>query len=124
MSARRVLIIDDERDMQVYLKALVRKAGFEATVAADGDRGFELACELRPQLITLDVMMPGNSGVSAYERLRSSDATRQIPIVVVTGMSQPEGLFGAGLPGPDAVVDKPIDRQAFLARVEAILREQ
>ena len=69
------------------------------------------------------VLMPRESGVTAYESLRQTAETRAIPVVVVTGMDQLDGLFGAStsLPPPDAVVEKPIDREAFLKIIGELL---
>jgi CheY-like chemotaxis protein len=122
--AKTILIIDDERDMQIYLKTLFRKAGYEARVAANGEEGLELARELRPDLITLDLLMPRKSGVLAYEGLRTAPETREIPVIILTGLSSRESLFNGGigdLPKPEAVVDKPIDRDAFLKQVKEII---
>lgn len=122
--AKKILIIDDERDMQIYLKTLFRKAGYETAVAGNGEEGLALAGTFMPDLITLDLLMPRKSGVLAYEGLRTSPETRDIPVIIVSGMSGHEDMFrGADqdLPPPQAVVDKPIDREAFLQKVGAIL---
>ena len=121
--AKKVLIIDDEKDMRVYLEALFRKAGFETETAADGEQGVWLAEAHQPDLITLDVLMPRKSGVKAYRALRTSDKTRAIPIVVLTGLTRLDDFFGDldNLPRPDALVEKPIDRDAFLGKVEGLI---
>jgi CheY-like chemotaxis protein len=121
--AKRVLIIDDEQDMRVYLEALFRKAGFETETAANGEEGVWLAEAHQPDLITLDVLMPKKSGVKAYRGLRTSDKTKSIPIVVLTGLTRLDDFFGdlENLPRPDALVEKPIDREAFLNTVEGLV---
>lgn len=121
--AKKVLIIDDEQDMRVYLEALFRKAGFETETASDGEQGVWLAEAHQPDLITLDVLMPRKSGVKAYRSLRSSEKTRSIPIVVLTGLTRLDDFFGDldNLPQPDALVEKPIDREAFLDKVEKLV---
>lgn len=121
--AKRVLIIDDEQDMRVYLEALFRKAGFETETASNGEEGVWLAETHQPDLITLDVLMPRKSGVKAYRGLRSSEKTKSIPIVVLTGLTRLDDFFGDldNLPRPDALVEKPIDREAFLSTVEELV---
>ena len=121
--AKKVLIIDDEKDMRVYLEALFRKAGYDTETAADGDQGLWLAEAHRPDLITLDVLMPKKSGVKAYRGLRTSEATKGIPIVVLTGLTRTDDFFGdlGGLPKPDALVEKPIVRETFLEKVEELI---
>jgi CheY-like chemotaxis protein len=121
--AKKVLIIDDEKDMRVYLEALFRKEGYETTTAENGEEGLWLAEANRPDLITLDVLMPKKSGIKAYRGLRSSDTTKEIPIIVLTGLTRLDDFFGdlGELPKPDALVEKPIDRDAFVKEVERLV---
>lgn len=121
--AKKVLIIDDEKDMRVYLEAVFRKAGYDAETASNGDEGLWMAEAKQPDLITLDVLMPKKSGVKAYRGLRTSPKTRGIPIIVLTGLSRLDDFFGdlGDLPRPDALVEKPIDRDTFIETVTAIL---
>ena len=123
--AKKILIIDDEQDMRLYLGTLFRKAGYETETAANGEEGLALAETSRPDLITLDVLMPKGSGVRAYRGLRSSAETRAIPIVVLTGLTRLDDFFGdlGELPPPDAMEEKPIDRDAFLDKVRGLLGE-
>jgi CheY-like chemotaxis protein len=122
--AKKILIIDDENDMRVYLGTLFRKAGYETKTAANGEEGLELAETFEPDLITLDVLMPKGSGVRAYRGLRTSSTTKTIPIVVLTGLTRLDDFFGdlGDLPRPDAMVEKPIDRETFLTTVEGLLQ--
>jgi len=121
--AKKILIIDDENDMRVYLGTLFRKAGYETKTAANGEEGLQLAETFEPDLITLDVLMPKGSGVRAYRGLRTSIVTQKIPIVVLTGLTRLDDFFGdlGDLPRPDAMVEKPIDRETFLDTVEGLL---
>lgn len=122
--AKKILIIDDENDMRVYLSALFKKEGYEIEVAENGAEGLKLAKECCPDLITLDVLMPKKSGVNTYHELRSSSETREVPIIILTGLSQQEDFFGqelGDLPVPEAVMDKPIDRDAFLKKAREIM---
>lgn len=122
--AKRILIIDDEQDMQIYLRTLFRRVGYETAVAANGEEGLQLANTFRPHLITLDLLMPKKSGILAYESLRASAQTRDIPVIIVSGLSGNEEMFRgatADLPLPEAVVDKPIHREAFLKKVVEVI---
>lgn len=115
--AAKILIIDDEKDMRVYLSTLFRKAGYEVESASNGEEGVALAKSVSPDLITLDVMMPKKSGLKAYSELRTAPETKAIPIIVLTGLTQQEDFFGdnlGDLPRPNALVEKPIDRDGFL----------
>jgi CheY-like chemotaxis protein len=121
--AKKILIIDDEKDMRVYLGTLFRKEGYETEAAANGEEGLRMAETFQPDLITLDVLMPKRSGVRAYRGLRTSDSTRSIPIIVLTGLTRLDDFFGdlGDLPRPDALVEKPIDRDVFVAKVRELL---
>lgn len=121
--AKKVLIIDDEKDMRVYLEAVFRKAGYETETAANGEEGVWLAEAHQPDLITLDILMPKKSGIKAYRGLRTSEKTKTIPIVVLTGLTRLDDFFGdlEELPQPDALVEKPIERDLFLEKVESII---
>ncbi len=121
--AKKILIIDDEKDMQVYLGTLFRKAGYETKTASNGEEGLDLADTFQPDLITLDLLMPKQSGVKAYRSLRISPRTDSIPIVVLTGLTRLDDFFGnlGDLRAPDALVEKPIDRETFLAKVKELV---
>jgi len=123
--AKKILIIDDEQDMRLYLATLFRKAGYQTETAPNGEEGLALAEACNPDLITLDVLMPKGSGVRAYRGLRSAAKTRGIPIIVLTGLTRLDDFFGdlGEIPRPDAMVEKPIDRDAFLETVKGLLGE-
>ncbi len=120
---KKILIIDDEKDMRVYLEAVFRKAGYETESAADGDQGVWLAEVHQPDLITLDVLMPKKSGVKAYRGLRSSEKTSSIPVIVLTGLTRSDDFFSdfGDLPRPEAVLEKPIERESFLEKVQELI---
>jgi CheY-like chemotaxis protein len=124
--AKKILVIDDEKDMRVYLETLFKKAGYETDSATNGEEGLAKARAVPPDLITLDVLMPKKSGMRAYRELRTASETRSIPIVILTGLTQQQDFFGAelgDLPRPDAICEKPIDRDDFLKKVQGIIGE-
>lgn len=118
---KRILIIDDEEDMRVYLQTLLTKAGYDTEVAENGDVGVDKALAYQPDLITLDLMMPRQSGMKAYQRLKGSSDTRLVPVLVLTGLGRQKDFFGGGMPQPEAVMDKPIEREVFLEQVSQLL---
>ena len=121
---KKILIIDDEKDMRVYLSTLFKKEGYDVSVAENGELGLEAAKKDPPDLVTLDVLMPKKSGVRAFGEFRSSPETRNIPIIILTGLTRQEDFFGndiGDLRKPDAIVEKPIDRDAFLAKAKELL---
>ena len=110
----KVLIIDDEEDVRKYLSAILRKSGYETVTASDGNEGLRVARAEKPDLVTLDLMMPNQSGTDFYRNLTKDKELGETPVIVVSG-----------LPGrhlavrePVAVFDKPIDPAAFLAAVK------
>ncbi len=120
----KILIIDDEKDMRTYLGTLFRKEGFEIESASNGEEGIALAKTFQPDLITLDVMMPKKSGLKAYTELRTSTETKDIPIIVLTGLTKQEDFFGDNLgelPRPNALVEKPIDRDKFIEVAKQVM---
>jgi len=116
--SKKVLIIDDEEDVRKYLAFVLKKSGFETVTAANGEEGLEAARREKPDLITLDLLMPNQSGTDFYRNLRRDRELADIPIVVVSGIA---GRHLA-VTKPVAVFDKPIDADEFLAAVTQALK--
>jgi CheY-like chemotaxis protein len=117
---KTILIIDDEADVRTFLAAVLKKHGYETATAGNGHEGLEVARSLRPALVTLDLMMPNQSGTDFYRNLVKDKDLRDTPIIVISG-----------LPGrhlavrkPQAVFDKPIDPDEFIAAVRKALGEE
>ena len=115
--AKKVLIIDDEQDVIDYLTDLLQANGFETCFAKDGSEGFEVLKKEKPDLITLDLQMPGDTGTDFYRKIHRSEEFKDIPIVVISGVA---GRHLA-IKKPIAVMDKPIDRFKLLEAVEGAL---
>jgi CheY-like chemotaxis protein len=128
VTGKRVLIIDDEVDVSSYLSALLTDQGYVAATANDPDEGLRMAREDPPDLITLDIDMPGKSGMELYREIRAHDALREVPVVVVTGIQQDlRPLFSGsgGVPDVDGYIHKPFEPELLFATVEdAIARRQ
>lgn len=120
----RVLIVDDERDLPELLAYNLQRVGYTTEVVHDGLQGIERVNAFHPDLIVLDVMMPGISGVEVAERLRREPRTRHIPILMLTARadeaSELEGLHA----GADDYVAKPFSMKVLEARIEALLRRR
>ena len=115
--SKKILVVDDEADVRTFLKTLLTKHGYEVITANNGDEGLQLVKDERPDLITLDLMMPKQSGTDMYRRLQKDDELVKIPVIVVSGLS---GRHLA-VPEPLAVFDKPIDPDEFIEVVEGAL---
>ena len=108
---KRIMIIDDEKDIRVYLKTLFEKNGYETETAKDGEEGFPKTKAFKPDLITLDILMPKQSGIRLYNQLKEDEDLKDIPIVVLTGLSQYQQFYQQDFPEdelPDAFIEKPI----------------
>lgn len=88
----KVLIVDDDQDNVSYLRDILEDNGFATVSANDGEAGLEMARTQNPDLILLDLMMPRKSGISMFQELKKSTELREIPVVVVTGVSQATGV--------------------------------
>jgi CheY-like chemotaxis protein len=125
-----ILVVDDEPHVVAYLEMLLRDQGYATLSAADGREGLEKARAHGPDLICLDITMPGESGVRLYRHLKEDPQLASIPVLVVTAVT---GLGGDPEPfrnflntrksvsPPEGFFSKPIDREEFLAKVDEIL---
>jgi len=121
--AKRILIIDDEKDVLLYLKTLFEKNGYETATARNGQDGYEKAGTFKPDLITLDILMPKQSGTRLFCDLRKDEAFKNIPVIVLTGVSRSQEAYTEQMPAdclPDAFVEKPIVPDQLLAIVERL----
>lgn len=115
--SKKILVIDDEADVRKFLTAVLKKHGYETVTAADGVEGLKVLKQERPDLVTLDLQMPNNTGTDFYRKLVKDKELGQTPIIVVSGLS---GRHLA-VSEPAAVFDKPIDPDAFIEAVERAL---
>ncbi len=121
---KSILIVDDEPDVCAYLKAFFEDNGFTVFTATNGKEGFEIARRQKPDLITLDISMPEESGVRMYRDLQAAQDTDAIPVVIITGISHDFKRFietRKQVRPPDGYFEKPIDREALLAKVNELL---
>ena len=120
-TARRVLVIDDERSIRLLCKVNLVASGMEVLEAADGPTGLELARRERPDLVLLDVMMPGIDGWAVARELAADEQTREIPVVFLTARADPADRRLGGLLGGVGYVVKPFDPVAIPQVVEDVL---
>jgi two-component system, OmpR family, phosphate regulon response regulator PhoB len=118
----RILIIEDERGLTDVLEYNLKREGYETIVAHDGQEGLRKAQSLLPDLILLDIMLPGLSGFDVCRELRSGDRTRDIPIVIISAKSEEtDQIVGFSL-GADDYVTKPFHVKVLLQRIKALQR--
>jgi len=124
IKGRKVLVIDDEPDFVIFLQTLLEDNGFEVVTAADGATGLAKAKAEKPDLITLDISMPGKSGVQVYRDIRSNPETEDIPVFIVTGVVDFRQLmYQKSVQAPEGFLRKPIDNNVFLMTVNKILEK-
>ncbi len=122
---KRILIVEDEADVLRYLAAILEDADFEVVTAADGNRALELVKERAPDLISLDLVMPGKSGIKFLYALRRNAEWSRIPILIVTGHAHDdEGqgdlddiMAGRVVSGPAFYLEKPVKPDSYVAAV-------
>jgi CheY-like chemotaxis protein len=118
MEAKRVLVVDDQPDVVAYLEALLQDNGYEVITAYDGTAGIEKAKETHPDLITLDVTMPGKSGVTVFHEIRNTPEIENTPIFIITGVIDFRQLmYQRTVQAPEGFMQKPINENVFLMTV-------
>jgi CheY-like chemotaxis protein len=123
---RTILVVEDEPDQVAYLDALFRDHGFAVMTATNGREGFEKAKTHHPDLITLDISMPEESGVRMFRDLQGDPATSNIPVIVITGITHDFKRFietRKQVRPPQGYFDKPLDREKLLAKINELLGE-
>lgn len=118
--AKKVLIVDDEPDVRTFLETLLREEGFETKTAENGDEAEKIVGAYKPDLITLDIIMPKETGVKFYRFLTKDASLSKVPVIILSGVTRFKDLFGrdhAAMPKPFAFVEKPIDKDALVQKV-------
>ena len=117
-----VLIVDDEYIGRETLQSVLEGEGYELEMAENGFQAIEMARKLLPDVILLDVMMPGMTGFEVCQRIRSDPQIAEIPIIILTALDDRESLLNALKAGADDFISKPFDRYELRARLLGITR--
>jgi len=141
----RILVVDDDPDNLSYLKDVLEDEGYEALTARDGVEGMEKVRVERPQLVLLDLMMPNKSGIKMFQEMKMDEELREIPVIIVTGVSQATGVdfrdFVVRLPGgggdpsvttkgesrysrPSGYLEKPIEPKELISLIREVLERE
>lgn len=121
-SPPRILVVDDNPMNVEILEARLAAQGYEILTAGDGEQALALAREQHPDLILLDVMMPGVDGIEVCRRLKADAALPFIPVILVTAKADPQDVVAGLEAGGDEYLPKPVDHAALVARVKSMLR--
>jgi CheY-like chemotaxis protein len=140
---KKILIVDDEADQRTFLSTVLEENGYASISAKDGVEGLELLRQEKPDLVLLDLMMPKKSGISMFQELRSDSNLSDIPVIVVTGVSEVTGvdfknfMFKQPLRDekkfvettgltkytiPDGYIEKPIDPDELIKIIKDVLK--
>lgn len=118
----KILIIEDEKDIVKMLEYNLKKEGFRSVSCYDGEKALELVYKERPDLIILDLMLPGMDGLEVCKALKNESKTSSIPIIILTAKSQEsDKIVGLEL-GADDYMTKPFSPRELIARIKAVLR--
>ncbi len=122
MSATRVLVVDDDVDIRAVLRRILEQAGFEVLEAGDGAMAFERTVVEQPDVVLLDMGLPGMDGLAVLRELRTDARTAHVPVLLVAAAAQPEGVVAGLDAGADDHLTRPFDGDEVVARIRAVVR--
>jgi DNA-binding response OmpR family regulator len=120
-SARRVLVVEDDPVIQLLLREVLSGRGYDVGVANDGEAGLAAVLRDPPDLVVLDVMMPGLDGYEVLGQLRQRPATAGIPVLLLTALNSDEDIARGFAAGANDYMRKPFQSEDLLSRVSALL---
>lgn len=130
MKKKTVLIVEDELDMRIFISTLLETSGYQPVMTRDGNEGMRKARDVAPDLIILDVMMPGEGGVQMYRQLKTDKSLCEIPVIMLSAVTQKTfahylNMVNARLkdpiPDPDAYIEKPPEAEHLLKMTNALI---
>lgn len=124
MYARNVLVVEDDPDIQELLKVNLEREHWNVHLAQSGEMALLKVTDCCPNLILLDLMLPGISGLVLCQQLKNYPKTRKVPIIIVSAMSSPEDVVKGLDQGADDYVTKPFDLNVLRSRINAVIRRQ
>ena len=121
MSAKKILIVDDDATVHLIVTKILAENGYNVVSAKNGEQGFQLALSERPQMIILDVIMPGIKGRDLCAKFKTYDVLKNIPVVFLTAKNSQDDVQAELEAGAVSHLTKPIDAAAMLATVRSII---
>ena len=121
--SRKILIAEDEPNIVASLEFLLRQSNYDVRVARDGEEALRLVASFAPQLVLLDVMMPGKSGFEVCRHIRGNPAWRNVKVMMLSAKGRASDIDQGLALGADAYVTKPFSTKALLATVRELLPE-
>jgi len=125
LAGRKILVVDDEEDVRTFLTMVFEDAGAEVVTASDGDEAVAMASEHQPDLISLDLSMPGKDGVETFVELRKTAETQEIPVCVITGHPEfRQVIYDRPVTPPEGYLGKPVDEDKLVAYAHHIIEHR
>ncbi|PLX83972.1 MAG: DNA-binding response regulator [Desulfuromonas sp.] len=124
MGKEHILVIEDEEDILALIHYNLAREGYSVSSRTSGEEGLSTACSEEPDLVVLDLMLPGIDGHEVCRRLKADQKTAGIPIVMLTAKGEEADVVAGLEQGADDYVTKPFSTKVFLARVQAVLRRR
>jgi CheY-like chemotaxis protein len=130
MQNKKVLIVDDEMDMRIFLSTLLETSGYKVIIAVNGEEGMEKARKHKPAAIILDVLMPKSGGIQMYRQIRTDESLKTTPVIMISAiakktffhsMNMLNSYRGETLPQPEAYIEKPPESDELLEILARIL---
>ncbi len=124
MPSKKILVVDDERDIAELIAFNLEREGYEVTTANTGEEGLSKAQSIIPDLIVLDIMLPGLNGLDVCRHLKSEHETQKIPIIMLTAKDEDIDVVTGLELGADDYLTKPFSPKILIARIRSVLRRQ
>lgn len=124
MANEQILVVDDEEDILELMRYNLAKEGYQVSCATSGEQALAKAAEESPDLIVLDLMLPGMDGLDVCRQLKTNAGTREVPIVMLTAKSEEADIVTGLELGADDYVTKPFSPRVLLARIRSVMRRQ
>jgi CheY-like chemotaxis protein len=133
MKKNTILVVDDELDMRIFISTLLETSGYEPVMTSDGKDGIRQARAISPDVIILDVMMPGEGGVQMYRQLKTDAILKDIPVIMLSAVAKKTfshylKMLNVRLenpvPEPEAYMEKPPEADELLKITESLIRHK
>jgi two-component system phosphate regulon response regulator PhoB len=124
MTKQKILAVDDEEDILELLRFNLTKEGFAVVCAASGEEALKSALSNKPDLVLLDLLLPGMDGLEVARRLKKDEVTKDIPVIMVTARGEEADIVTGLEVGAEDYITKPFSRKVLIARVRAVLRRR
>lgn len=130
MKKKTVLIVEDELDMRIFISTLLETSGYQPVMTRDGNEGMLKAKDVCPDLIILDVMMPGEGGVQMYRQLKTDKTLCKIPVIMLSAVARKtfahylnmvNARLKDAIPDPDAYIEKPPEAEDLLKMTTSLI---